>query len=41
MIEIRFESDQKVQPLLRPGIIFRGLCRNKRFISIFREGGRV
>jgi len=41
MIEIRFESDQKVRPLLRPGITFWGLCRSERFISIFREGGRV
>jgi len=41
MIEICFESDQKVRPLLRPDITFRGLCHSERFISIFRKGGRV
>ena len=41
MIEIRFEPDQKVRPLLRPGITFWGLCRSERFIGIFREGERV
>ena len=37
MIEIRFESDQKVRPLLRPDITFMGLCRREGFISVFRE----
>jgi len=41
MIEIHFESDQKVRLLLRTGITFWGHCRSERFISIFCEGGRV
>ena|SRR6267142_197836 len=38
MIEIRFESDQKVGPLLRSSIAFRGLRSNERLIRIFGKG---
>jgi hypothetical protein len=41
MIEIRFKSDQKVRPLLRPGIALRSLRRDERLIRIFRKRGRV
>jgi hypothetical protein len=41
MIEIRFESDQKVQPLLRPAIAFRSLRGDECLICIFRERGCV
>jgi hypothetical protein len=41
MIEIRFKSDQKVRPLLRPGIALRSLRRDECLIRIFRKRGRV
>ncbi len=41
MIEIRFESNQKVRSLLCSTIAFGGLRGNECFIRIFRKGGRV
>ena len=41
MIEVRFKSDQKVRPLLRPAIALRSLRGDKCLICIFRKRGRV
>ena len=41
MIEIRFKSDQKVRPLLRPAIAPWSLRGDERLIRIFRKRGRV
>jgi hypothetical protein len=41
MIKIRFESDQKVRPLLRSTVAFRGFRGNESLVCIFRKGGCV
>jgi hypothetical protein len=41
MIEIRFKSDQKVRPLLRPAIALGSLRGDECLICIFRKRGCV
>jgi hypothetical protein len=41
MIEIRFESDQKVRPFFRSTVTLRSLRSKKCLVRIFRKGGRV
>ena len=41
MIEVRFKSDQKVRPLLRPAIALLSLRGNECLICVFRKRGRV
>jgi hypothetical protein len=41
MIEIRFESDEKVRPLLRSAIALLSLRSDECLICIFRKRGCV
>jgi len=41
VIEIRFKSDQKIRPLLRPGIALCSLYGDECLVCIFRKRGRV
>ena len=41
MIEIRFKSDQKVRPLLRPAIALGSLHGDECLVCIFRKRGCV